>query len=312
MPATHRPHATNAQERDQLAVAIEAWLDRVRRDRSLLPNAFHVAYEISLHFNREHIYETGELLAWPAVDTIKTGTGLARNTVLRMLDALIDAGHLGKEAGLGRSNQNHYRGLFERVPQVGTLSTEHVSLKKGQSKTRKSPKIDDKESHLAGTQPAELPADGSHLCRPVEIPAKQHTHVNGRGGVGERGQFSPYAPGRLDDGSANGHACKLANSRTARIAALQSEFDRWWDIFPKRPGLTSRNRELAFREFRKVRAEGITLDWLVTQAHNYDNQESANPNPDPMFIVAPENWPKHRRFEDEYTDHANRGRRQNG
>jgi hypothetical protein len=137
---THRPSPRPSQERDQLAVAIEAWLDRVRRDRSLLPNAFHVAYEISLHFNRDHFNETGELLAWPAVDTIKTGTALGRNTALRMLDALTDAGHLAKAPGLGRSNNNHYRGLFERVPHVGTLSTEHVTLKSDQPKTVKSPK----------------------------------------------------------------------------------------------------------------------------------------------------------------------------
>jgi hypothetical protein len=303
MQPTYNPHASNTQGRDQFYVVIEAWLDRVRRDRDLLPNAFHVAYEVSLHFNRERFYETSELLAWPAVDTIKTGTGLGRNTVRRMLDALADAGHLATESGLGRSNQNHYRGLLERVPHVGTLSTEHVTLKSGQSKTTKSPKNDDKESHLAGLQPADRPADHSHESDTVEI--AKHTHVRGKGDVGERGLADPYMPSRLDastgpEGGTNGKAFKPVNGRAASTAALQSEFEKFWTVYPEHLGITARNREMAFKQFQKIRAEGISFDKLVTAARDYEVHERRNPNPDPMFIKVPWRWLKERRFEDEF------------
>jgi hypothetical protein len=165
---------------------IEAWLDLVRRDRHLPANAFHVAYEISLHFNRDHFNETEELVAWPAVDTIKEKTKLGKNTVHRMLDALTGAQHLVKETGVGRSNRNQYCALFdvleegpqeEKVPQVGPFTNGHVMPEKvplWEEKVPlskiKGPTFENKRSHLAGSQPADLPADPRPAEGPAEIP----------------------------------------------------------------------------------------------------------------------------------------------
>jgi hypothetical protein len=95
---------------------------------------------------------------------------------------------------------------------------------------------------------------------------------------------------------------KPVKPKRVKIAAgvLRAEFEQWWAIFPKRPFLTMRNREKAFKEFQKIRAEGVSFDWLVTQARNYDIHESGNDNPDPMYILLPSNWLRNRRFEDEF------------
>jgi hypothetical protein len=108
--------------------AVAAWLDQVMHDHT---TAFVVAYAISLNFNRIEFEATGELVAWPAIETIAGKINAAERTVQRMIAALDTSGHLTIEAGRGRSKTNRFRAA-QRVTDVSPFS-EPATAEKGDS-----------------------------------------------------------------------------------------------------------------------------------------------------------------------------------
>jgi Helix-turn-helix domain len=132
---SHNGTTPKKQERDQLAVKIEAWLRTVTHARlpngSKLPgNAYKVADDISRNpnvlqrqrgFNRQIFEQTGRLEAWPAVPTIAKATGLSDRTVQRMIKMLCEAGCAEVEGRGGRHQSNRFRAV-ERVTVLSPFS----------------------------------------------------------------------------------------------------------------------------------------------------------------------------------------------
>jgi hypothetical protein len=108
------------QDRDQLAIETDAWLDFVKRlklpnGKPLPGNAFKVAEDIARNrergFNRTIFEYTSRLEAWPAIETIAAATGTCRRTVERMLAVLRDAGCLIVQSGRGRHKNDRFQGV---------------------------------------------------------------------------------------------------------------------------------------------------------------------------------------------------------
>jgi hypothetical protein len=100
---------TNRTDRERVR-QIFAWLNQVVADGGISPSAFKLAFLISQRVNGEHFRETGELLAWPAVETLAAGLGLSGRQVITLLRHHLGDRHLQIETGgKGQKDTNRYR-----------------------------------------------------------------------------------------------------------------------------------------------------------------------------------------------------------
>jgi len=128
------------------------WLNQVKADPELSPNAFKVAYEIGQHFNSRH-----GGAAWPSSLTIATHIGVGKATVIRVVRQLRERGHLKIDPGkAGRGHSNRCRmskpgikGAAKTSASGGFQDAEKRSASepfsepiKGPSETRKGPPVD--------------------------------------------------------------------------------------------------------------------------------------------------------------------------
>jgi len=87
-------------------------------DGELPANSFRLGYVISQLWSRETNY------AAPAQTTIGTVLGLAPRSVRRLIQPLVDRGHLEVIAtGLGRGNASHYRPIIKEPKQPFLVSS---------------------------------------------------------------------------------------------------------------------------------------------------------------------------------------------
>jgi hypothetical protein len=92
---------------DQFAKRKHDWLNQVRRDRSLPPLAFHVAYSLAPYLNRD----SGD--AFPAQETIAADVDIEPRSVRRLVKQLMRGGHLVVTEAHGRGRSNLYRLLMK-------------------------------------------------------------------------------------------------------------------------------------------------------------------------------------------------------
>jgi DNA-binding MarR family transcriptional regulator len=93
------------------------WLDTIAQDSRITPGAFRLAFIISAHINRE----TGD--AWPGLDRLAEAMGMNERSVRRLVDELVNAGHIAKQRG-GDGRPNRYR---MQVSDRTNMSDQNVS-----------------------------------------------------------------------------------------------------------------------------------------------------------------------------------------
>jgi Helix-turn-helix domain len=98
----------NEQLRKEFATKKLAWIDRLLLDLSVSDLQFRVAVLIS---NKYLNYTKG--YAWPKQDVMAADLGLKRRAVQNALDALVGAGHLGREVARGHGRNNRYWPFFD-------------------------------------------------------------------------------------------------------------------------------------------------------------------------------------------------------
>ena len=116
---------------------IAAWLDQVRCNRKLPFSAFHLAYEIAIHLNRKRRE------AWPNQDTIGAEAKLSKNTIKKLIQLLVDAGHLDFVAGTHRGHPSRYRPILKNAER-GQHTDPFANAGKGSRQDEKGVKNDEK------------------------------------------------------------------------------------------------------------------------------------------------------------------------
>jgi DNA-binding transcriptional regulator YhcF (GntR family) len=272
MQASHNGSSAPKQQRDQLAVAIEAWLGRVKRlklpnGRPLPGNAYKVAEDIGRNpergFNRKIFEQTGQLEAWPAITTIATATGLNRRTIERMLAVLRRAGCLEIDSGRGRHNRNYFRAL-----QNATALSHFCEPQKAR-------KCDSPVVENATALSHENTTAVSHNLsekRPVDLTAEKQD--------------------RSTDVSASPNAHDFDVEATS-LVTYSNEFVMFWRIHPR-----PKHKDAAFAAFNAALDRGTSVETIMAGVRRFRDACAAGMYGERMRWPLPDTWLDDSRWED--------------
>lgn len=96
------------------------WQNQVVADRELTLLAFHVAFVIGQHVNRE----SGD--AWPAQGRLCDMLSISRRGLQKSIDQLVERGHLAVTVQRGRNGSNRYRPVLKNAHAGSHLESDNA------------------------------------------------------------------------------------------------------------------------------------------------------------------------------------------
>jgi hypothetical protein len=296
------------QERDQLAVAIEAWLRTVTHaklpnGRPLPGNAYKVAEDIARNpergFNRTIFEHTGLLEAWPAIPTIMKATSLSKATVERMIKVLREVGCFKVDSVRGRQKSNR----FQAIQNASTVRHFSEPDQQAENASVLSGKCLNPEAENASTVrhdltdlPAEVPADQASKGKTPPSPSRRkRTPAVSQPTQPEHGVVdlqavdltvaSPEIEWPLADNILPFRPPVPVNGAGQRRNGANHDFDRFWEIFPRD---NDNDVHLAAINFHKAcKLPDVTAEIVIDGAERYAAECSANPE---KWKKAAHNW----------------------
>jgi hypothetical protein len=130
------------------------WLEQVARDRGLPALASAVCILLSPYFNLSH-----DGTAWPYQDTLAASLGLCRETVNRIIKALIERGHLEVTTTRGRHKASVYRLVLKEADT--TKCDQPITLSEPENVIIQSGKCD----HIVTQTPLKTPVASKEATR---------------------------------------------------------------------------------------------------------------------------------------------------
>ena len=231
-----------------------AWNDRIMLDPAISDLQFRVAVVLS---NRYLSFAKG--YAWPKQEDLAADLGLGIRTIQYALNALVDAGYLGREVAHGRGRNNRYWLILD------TENLQDGDIKPAPSCTFS----DDEDSKTCTVTPENLHGDDIKPARPfVHIPLTIPTN-------------NPTT--KKDKGLTSHQLVKSAVNQQQLAEPITSDFETWWGQYPKRVSKTT-----ALKAYRNVIAKKLaTAEELLAGAMRYSAERGGQ---DLKFTKHPATW----------------------
>lgn len=228
-----------------------AWQNQVIADRGLTLFAFHVAYVIGQHVNRQ------SRDAWPSQGRIAEGLSASRRAVQMAINQLVENGHLHVTVQRGRNGSNKYRPI----------------LKLAETEANQRQLNANEDAHLRAdnaNEDAHLNHQGAHGDA---HPLRTGVRTNHLREPSERDSLSPS-----DDPSR-----KERKSAPRKGRGAPTDFDAWWEAYPKK-----RDKDAARKAYaRAISRAGVSHTDLMAGATRYAVERAGE---DSRFTKHPATW----------------------
>jgi hypothetical protein len=258
--------------RDQFAKRKHDWLDQVRRDRSLPPMAFHVAYSLATYLNRD----SGD--AFPAQETIAADVDIEARSVRRLVEHLIRGGHLVVTEAHGRGRSNLYRPIMK--------SRGNGSGFEDPGTGNQLPLFEaDNRTDRSGIEPK------NRTDRSGIEAVKPDSRCNKTGPAGPTNlKENLITKNRPSNGSTTGTA--LVATKVVAEREIVKAFEDWWAAYPRKQG-----KKAAQVAYGRIVSKGeATIAELLAGAKRYAAECAGK---EPRYIKLPAGWLNDGRWADE-------------
>lgn len=236
------------------------WLDQVRADAELTPLAFMLAYVLANLVNEREGY------AWPSVARLASECRVTERAVQKVIQRLMERGHLRVEKGLGRGQTNHYHWRI----QTSLMSGAHCPIPETSNQPRFSSDL-------------EVPT----LSQPAPIKRRMEVHPSPVERVNHSSQKDepPFQKGRttvhptLFKESIYDPIYRLSKQRN--VLSAPAGFEDFWLVYPKQVARTD-----AVRAFAHA-VRDTPANEIIRGAMRYADERRGE---DPRFTKHPATW----------------------
>ncbi|WP_128970554.1 hypothetical protein [Bradyrhizobium tropiciagri] len=266
---------------DKFTRDLFSWLNQVQADHAISAAGFVTVYIISQHINRE----SGK--AWPSQETLYKLARVTRRGLQKIIDKLVERGHLAVEIGGGERLQNAKTATnaYRMVIKEANTSSPHMPLR-GEptfaSSDHQGANWEASRGELGSTQEANpsshKPSEENHLIEPSEGECPPAAGRNRKKAASRLQSETPFPDDLTLDDSMIEIAARNANWHPARAA---HEFQKF-EANHRAKGRRYRDWTAAWRTWC---LKGAEFDRERTQHNGAVIDQAGNP------VTAPPNRP---------------------